>query len=267
MIVAIILFVLICLYLLALRGRSGHPQLAVLKGYSYAHRGLHDSARPENSLAAFRAAVEHGFGMELDVHLLKDGTLAVIHDSLLKRTTGAEGRVEDLTEAELSGYFLQGTDQTIPTLPQVLDLVQGSVPLIIELKSADNNYAALSKTACDLLDRYTGPYCMESFDPRCVLWLKKNRPQIIRGQLVENFLNTNVSVSWFSRLLMTCQLGNFLIQPDFVAYKYSDRKNLSNFLVRKLWKVQGISWTLKTPEEYRTATDEGYLPIFENFIP
>lgn len=267
MIIAIILLVLIGLYLFSLGGRTGHPGLAALKGYSYAHRGLHDAQRPENSLAAFRAAVEHGFGMELDVHLLKDGTLAVIHDSLLQRTTGAAGRVEELTEAALSGYFLQGTGQTIPTLPQVLDLVQGKVPLIIELKSVDNNYAALSQAACALLDGYNGPYCMESFDPRCVLWLKKNRPQVIRGQLVENFLASKTSVSRFLKFLLTYQLGNFLIRPDFVAHKFKDRKNLSNFLVRKLWRLQGVSWTLGSPEEYRTAADEGYLPIFENFIP
>ena len=83
-------------YLLALKGRTGHPGLGELRGWNYAHRGLHGAGVPENSLAAFRAAVEHGYGAELDVHLLKDGGLAVIHDSRLERTTGKPGKVEEL---------------------------------------------------------------------------------------------------------------------------------------------------------------------------
>ena len=84
------------LYALAVRGRTGHPGLQALKGWRYAHRGLHGNGIPENSMAAFRAALEHGFGIELDVHLLKDGTLAIMHDHDLKRTTGLEGKIEDL---------------------------------------------------------------------------------------------------------------------------------------------------------------------------
>ena len=109
-------------YLFMVRGRKGHPGLENLRGWNYAHRGLHNENRPENSMAAFRAALEHGYGIELDVHLLKDGNLAVIHDSDLKRTTGAEGKIEDLTTQQLSLYHLEGTDQTIPTFREVLDL-------------------------------------------------------------------------------------------------------------------------------------------------
>ena len=97
----VILLVLILLYLLALCCRTGHPGWQQLTGWHYAHRGLHGNGIPENSMAAFRLALEKGYGIELDVHLLKDGTLAVIHDSALKRTTGAEGRIEDLTKAQL----------------------------------------------------------------------------------------------------------------------------------------------------------------------
>lgn len=267
MIIFIVLILLIVLYLFSLRGRTHHPGMKTLQGYSYAHRGLHDGKRPENSLAAFEAAVEHGFGMELDVHLLKDGSLAVIHDSLLLRTTGAPGRVEDLTADDLPCYRLQGTGQTIPTLSQVLELVQGKVPLIVELKTADGNHAQLCQRVCSLLDSYNGPCCIESFDPRCVLWLKKHRPDIIRGQLVENFLAVKSSVPWILKFLLTHQLTNFLLRPDFVAHKFADRKLPGNFLVRKLWRVQGVSWTLRTTDEYRTATEEGYIPIFENFTP
>ena len=262
-----ILVLLAVLYLLSLRGRTGHPGLEALKGHSYAHRGLHDDTRPENSMAAFEAAVEHGFGIELDVHLLKDGSLAVMHDSLLQRTTGAEGKIENLTKEQLSQYRLEGTEQTIPLFSDVLKLCDGKIPLIVELKTADNNYAALTEAACEMLKSYPGVYCMESFDPHCIRWLKQNRPEVIRGQLGGNFFVPNSPVPWILKFLMTYQMMNFLTQPDFSAYKFTDRKNLSNFLVRKLWGLQGVSWTLKTKEEYDTAVSEGLLPIFENFVP
>ena len=100
---------------------AGRPDLEGLQMYDYAHRGLHDAAAgvPENSLAAFRKAVENGYGMELDVHLTRDGKLAVIHDSNLERVCGAEGRVEDLTWEELQNFRLLGTEEKIPSLSQV----------------------------------------------------------------------------------------------------------------------------------------------------
>ena len=262
-----ILVLLAVLYLFSLHGRRGRPGLKALQGHRYAHRGLHDETRPENSMAAFEVAVEHGFGIELDVHLLKDGTLAVFHDSDLKRITGKEGKLEDLTKEQLPEYFLCGTEQTIPLFSDVLQLCGGKIPLIVELKSANNNYAALTEATCEMLKSYPGVYCMESFDPRCVRWLKQNRPDIIRGQLAENFMVSKSPVSKVLKFLLTHQLLNFLTVPDFVAYKFADRKNLSNFLVRKLWGLQGVSWTLRTMEEYRTAQSEDLIPIFENFVP
>lgn len=264
----IVLAVLAAVYLLSLSGRRGHPGLAALRGWRYAHRGLHDAAAPENSLAAFRRAVEHGFGAELDVHLLKDGTLAVMHDSALKRVTGAEGVIEDLTAQDLPNYHLCGTQETIPMFSQVLEVFSGRTPLIVELKTAGDNYAALTEAACAMLDAYPGVYCLESFDPRCLLWLKKHRPELVRGQLAENFLKSSGAKG--SRLLlwmMTTQIGNFLTRPDFVAYKYADRKTLGNFLCRRLWGLQGVSWTLRSKQELDTAEKEGWLPIFENFLP
>ena len=265
-ILAIIVFIAL-LYVLSLRGRTGHKGLATLRGWAYAHRGLHDEHRPENSMAAFRAALENGYGIELDIHLLSDGNLADIHDSSLLRTTGREGMIEDLTTEDLNDYFLEGTLETIPTFSQVLELFDGKAPLVVELKSAGNNCAALCEAACKLLEGYKGVYCIESFDPRCILWLKKHRPELIRGQLSRNFFSGKDKLPWILKFLMTYQLCNFLTLPDFISYHYCDRKNLGCFLVRKLWNVQGVTWTLKTPQEHETAVNEGWLPIFENYTP
>ena len=267
MIVAILLVVLFVLYLLSLRGRRNAPGWKGLLGWKYAHRGLHDAEKPENSLAAFRAALEHGYGVELDLHLLADGNLGVMHDSDLSRTTGQEGRMEDLTTEDLSRHFLQGTSETIPQFSQVLNLFRGKVPMIIELKTVDNNYAELCEAVCAMLEGYEGPYCIESFDPRCVRWLRQHRPDIIRGQLAENFLKSKANQPFFLRLAVTAQWENFLTVPDFVAYKYAHRNTLGNYLVRNLWGVKGVSWTLRTREEYDTAVSEGWLPIFEGFLP
>lgn len=265
----LIVLVLTGLYLLALRGRTGHPGLDQLLNWKYAHRGLHciEEGVPENSLKAFDLAAEHGYGAELDVHLLADGGLGIMHDSDLMRTTGCEGRMEDLTVARLQNYHLQGTDQTIPTLEQVLETVHGRTPLIIELKAV-NNAAQLCETTCRLLDSYQGLYCLESFNPRCTIWLRKHRPDLIRGQLAENALRLKESrVPWIIRFLMTYDLSNFLGRPDFLAYDFRTRNNLSNFLCRKLWDIQGVSWTLRTRQDYDTAVEEGWIPIFEGIRP
>ena len=267
MIVALAVILLGILYIFALRGRRRHPLLRKLRQWKYAHRGLHGHGVPENSMEAFRLAVENGYGMELDVHLLADGNLAVIHDASLLRTAGVDVMVESLTTQELANYRLEGTDQTIPTFRQVLELLDGKVPLIVELKPENGNHAELTKTACDILSAYGGLYCIESFDPRCIRWLKKNRPQIVRGQLAHNSLRENGKVPYILRFVMTNLLSNFWNVPDFVAYRYCDRDRLSLRIARKFWKIQGVSWTLRTQEEFDTAVQENWIPIFEGFKP
>ena len=266
-IILITAVVLAALYVLSTQGRAGHPGLEALKGWKYAHRGLHDETLPENSMGAFRAALEHGYGIELDIHLMKDGNLAVIHDSSLKRTAGVDVKITDLTKEELINYPLGGTREIIPTFDQVLELYAGKAPLIIELKE-DGNCGELVDAAVKAMKNYDGPYCMESFHPMCVYELKKRYPEIIRGQLVMDYFKEEDSplpkvVKW----LITNQVENFLTQPDFISYRFSDRKTFSNLLTRKYWSLQGVTWTLKSQEELDQAVAEGWLPIFEGFKP
>lgn len=262
-----IVLILVVLYILSLLGRRNHPGMTALRNWAYAHRGLHNEARPENSMSAFRAALDAGYGIELDIHLLKDGNLGVMHDSSLKRTAGADVKIEDLTTSDLGKYHLGGTSETIPEFRQVLELFAGKAPLIVELKPSGGNHDALAKAACEMLDGYQGAYCIESFDPRCILWLRKNRPDIIRGQLAENYFKTDNKLPWVLKFLLTNSMANFLTLPDFTAYRFQDRKGLSNFLVRKLWGVQGVSWTIRSQTDFDTAVDEDWIPIFENFEP
>ena len=266
--VLVILLLLVVLYAFSTNGRRGQPGFEKFKPFFYAHRGLHGKGVPENSMLAFRKAKDAGYGIELDIHLLKDGKLAVIHDSLLKRTTGRDGVVEDLTEAELKDYYLEGTLETIPLFSQVLELYSGAAPLIVELKCENNNYAELCAKACQLLDGYNGLYCLESFDPRCISWLRKNRPDLIRGQLSENYFHSpNSKLPRILKFVLSWQMMNFLVMPDFVAYRFRDRAHPSNWFARKLWKLHGVSWTLKSQRELDEALADNCLAIFEGFIP
>ncbi|MBP3683850.1 MAG: glycerophosphodiester phosphodiesterase [Oscillospiraceae bacterium] len=263
-----LILILIALLLFCTYCRKDHPGLKDLQGWSYAHRGLHGNGIPENSMAAFKAALEHGYGIELDIHLLKDGNLAVMHDSLLNRTTGEAGRIEDLTTEQLKDYRLQGTEETIPEFMDVLTLFDGKAPLIVELKPESGNQAALAEAACKMLETYKGVFCLESFDPRCIAWLKKNRPDIIRGQLTENYFRSRNDLPDYLRFLLTHNLTSFLTRPDFLAWHFDHRKDSPiTELCRKLWKVQGVTWTLRSKADYDTAVAEGWLPIFEGFEP
>ena len=253
------------LYLWCLKGRAGHPLLAKLKTWKYAHRGLHNADRPENSMSAFRAALDHGYGIELDIHLMKDGNLAVIHDSSLKRTAGDDVTVESLTSQTLKQYTLLGSGENIPLFREVLELYQGKAPLIVELKCVDNNHAQLCEAACKLLDEFNCLYCLESFDPRCIRWLKKHRPELVRGQLAENTMHTKSKLPWILKLVLTYHISNVYTRPDFIAYKFADRKTFGTEICRKLWKIQGVTWTLKTREQFDLAVQEEWIPIFERF--
>ena len=270
-IILIILAVLFLLYLLCLRCRRGHADWAHFRQWRYAHRGLHNKEKgiPENSMAAFKLAAANGFGAELDVHLMKDGKLAVIHDASLLRTAGADVLIEDLTAEELENYRLEGTEQRIPLLEDVLPLFVDRAPLIVELKAERGNAEALAAAACKVLDKYKAEYCVESFDPRCLMWLWQDRPDVIRGQLSENFTahgdaqHLPGGVRW----ILTNLLLNVRTRPDFIAYRFEDRANLSLRLCRGFYRVQEASWTVRDRETMEKAEAAGNLVIFENFDP
>lgn len=261
-----IVIVLFALFLLALKGRTNRDLSYFLK-FRYAHRGLHDKPTvPENSLAAFRAAVEKGYAIELDVHLMRDGNIAVIHDASLKRTAGDDVKIEDLETADLSKYTLEESNEKIPTFREVLDLVDGKVPLLVEIKP-EGNCAAVTKRTVEMLREYKGEYVIESFDPRCILWLKKNAPDIIRGQLTENFIKTRSGLKWPTRILLTSLLFNFINSPDFIAVRDTDRYDLPIQIATKLWGVKKFVWTITDNENLLKLESEGFTPIFEKFNP
>ena len=244
-----------------------------MRHFRYAHRGLHEQGAgiPENSLAAFRRAVEHGFAAELDVHLLSDGSLAVFHDSALQRMTGREGVIEDLTAERLSDYRLGGTEETIPQLCDVLKLFEGTgLPLLVELKAYRGNHNALTARTVEELDKHRVPYVMESFDPRCLLWLRRNRPEIVRGQLAQDFLRDTQSASGLGKAadgVLSSLALDAATRPDFVAFNFDHRDARSLRRAKRRENVDVFYWTIRSREDMETAEAEGAQVIFEGFIP
>jgi len=183
---ALLLFFLVYLYLIkpTLKRRKITLEYAE---WAYAHRGLHSDTVAENSLTAFKLAVEKSYAIELDVRLSKDGELVVFHDDTLDRVVGTEGRVDAFTYAELKDMKLSGTEDTIPLFEEVLRLVDGRVPLLIELKEDAGKYGVTEKTL-EVLKGYKGRYIIESFNPLALGRVKKLAPTVLRGILSMNYM-------------------------------------------------------------------------------
>lgn len=263
-----IFVVMILLYLAMIRPRMFHrPKRNDFKKWYYAHRGLHDnqSAAPENSLAAFRRAVDAGYGIELDVQLSRDRIPVVFHDYTLERACGVKGYVKDYTYEELQQFHLFQSEERIPGFEDVLKLVDGRVPLIVELKIEFKDLS-LCPIADRLLRRYKGMYCMESFNPLGLFWYRCHRKDVMRGQLSDAFWQEG-EYRGILYLLLQNLLTNFIGRPDFVAYHSKYPRTLSRKICCDVMGALGAAWTIKSQEELDRARKDFDLFIFEGFRP
>lgn len=263
----LIILCLTALYLLMIMPRFRKPDCSALMNHYYAHRGLHDSASgiPENSMKAFRAAVERGYGIELDVQISSDGIPVIFHDTNLRRMCGVDRPLMELTLAELKELSLGGTDERIPTLREFLDMVDGQVPLIVEIKMEKRD-DRIPEAANELLKNYKGVYCIESFHPSALIWYRQHRPDVFRGQLCTNFVKESKNLS-LPLFLLGKMLTNFVSRPDFIAYNWKYRGDLSRQLCCRLYHALPVAWTIRSQEELDACRQDFRLFIFENFIP
>lgn len=239
-----------------------------IKRYDYAHRGLHDNAKgiPENSLMAFRLAAESGFGMELDLQLTKDGRLVVHHDDNLKRSCGEDVRILDLTYEELQAYTIFGTEEHIPLFEEALAAIGRRTPVVVEIK-AYTKAEEICPAVWEILKEYRGSYCIESFDPRAVRWFREHQPLVIRGQLMQKYQKGDHGLNMWTAFFASYMFTNCYTRPDFEAYDFNGRNNLSLTVSRKLLGMQEVSWTIRNWKDYRLVKNSGGICIFEGFEP
>lgn len=266
MIITIIIIVLIYLFFISTRKCKTIPKS--VEPNLYAHRGLHDNINfPfENTLEAFRLAVENGYGIELDVQFTRDKQIVVVHDNNIKRVCGIDKKVSDCTYEELKSYpIFDGS--YIPLFSEVLELVSGKVPLLIEIKHY-SDVKELSEKTYEMLKNYNGDYCIESFHPLALLWFRKNAPEVFRGQLASGHIDNANGAKYFEQLFLLSLLCNVISAPHFISYTSEHDNNLSMFLIKKIFKPKLAAFTLKNQEELDRALEKGYtMPIFEGFIP
>lgn len=267
-IVGIVILLLAVFYMLMIMPHlRRRPEAKSFKKWLYAHRGLHDNGTdaPENSMAAFAKAVEAGFGIELDIQLSKDRIPVVFHDFNLKRVCGVDGRVKDFTYEELRQFCLLESQERIPRLEDVLKLVNGRVPLIVEFKIEFIDLS-LCSIADGILRRYNGPYCMESFNPLGVWWYRRHHREVMRGQLSDAFLKKGEYRGILYFMLQNL-LANFIGKPDFVAYDHKYPGVLSRKICRDLYRNTAAAWTIKSQEDLDRARRYFDIFIFESFLP
>ncbi len=259
------LFLLYCIFIMPrLFNRADRMPFA---GYYYAHRGFHnnESDAPENSIPAFLKAVEKGYGIELDVQLTKDEKVVVFHDGDLNRVCKTDAPVNSKTYAELCELTLCSSKEHIPLFEDVLKAVDGKVPLIVEIKMVDSN-TRVCELANELLLKYKGIYCVESFHPAAVRWFGKHRPELLRGQLSSNFAKDDGKTESFGKFMVHFLLSDLMCRPDFIAY-CCDYPNNFSFMLTKLFGALPVAWTVKTPEVLKKVKNKYKLFIFEGFSP
>ena len=265
LLIILIIFILFVIFLIA-PGKYQKSMVAPLQYKNYAHRGLHNKSKtiPENSMAAFRKAVEHGYGIELDIQFTKDEQIVVFHDDNLSRVCGIDNRLDSYTYEELRQFSLCNTNEQIPLFIDVLKMIDGKVPLIVELKNGPKNKLLCEKTY-EILKNYHGDFCVESFQPLIVAWFKKNAPEILRGQLSAGPEEFKKQLTKLQAFAISRVLTNIVARPHFIAY----HKNKSAWLV-KLSELLGAIpavWTIRDNDDSAYYEKTNDMVIFEFYSP
>jgi len=228
-----------------------------LRGRDYAHRGLHGGEVPENSLSAFSAAISRGLGIECDVQQTRDGRAVVFHDWELDRQTGESGPVGQRTAAELSRVALGASTDRIPTLHDLLGMVRGRVPLLIEVKTRhERRVGSLCLAVRRDLEGYGGPVAVMGFDPRVAAWFRRHAPRVVRGLVVSEEGARTLSGS------VRRHLALWHAKPDFLAYDVRDLPSRFAAAQRKRG-LPVLTWTVRGSAPRQRAAEHADAPIVE----
>ena len=238
---------------------TGRPSLAWLVEHPIAHRGLHDrtQGRPENSMAAFRAAIAGNYAIECDLQPSADGVPMVFHDDELDRLTGATGNIRDRASAELSGLRLSDTPETIPSLADLLAETAGKVSLILELKSQKGRDGGFARAVADLLKGYGGSVAAMSFEAALMADFREAAPDLHRGLVAEG--------DWRSFLEVMSAIVR--CKAQFMSYSIDDLPTPAPVLAHRVLGLPLICWTVRTEADVRKAERWTDQITFEGFIP
>ena len=230
-------------------------RLAGLISRPFAHRGLHGRGIPENSRAAFDAAIAAGRGIELDVQASADGRAMVFHDERLDRLAAAAGAVAARTAGELGAIRLKGSAETIPTLDEVLALVGGRTGLLIEVKAPGRRADGLSGAVERALRGYKGPVAVMSFNPEVGRWFAVHAPATLRGLVVTEKGRRR-------RDGLVRRLAAWRVRPDFLAYDIRDLPSTFAAAQRSLGRPI-LTWTCRSDSDWARAGEHADQVIFE----
>lgn len=226
-----------------------------------AHRGLWGGEILENSISAYKNAVSKGFPIEIDLYSSVDGVLYCFHDSTLDRMTGKQGYIYEKDSTTLNSITLINSNEKIPTFDDVLEIVDGKVPLLIEIKNQPDK--TIVEKVVNRLKNYSGEFAVQSFNPLYIKKIKKLAPEFIRGILSTTDKDDLKTQSFLERKVISKMLLNFLIKPDFISCKYTDfplkKRKTKNKLV--------LCWTVTSKEIYEKVKPFANNIIFENFMP
>ena len=264
-----ILIIIVVIYLYLIKPDNSRKEALIPYHQRYiCHRGFYNNEDvPENSLSAFKKAVDNNYGIELDIQLTKDDKLVVFHDASLLRMCGVDKNLIDCTYEELKHYPLLDTKERIPLFSEVLKCLKKDTPLIVEIKG-DGRFIEATKKTVEMMRQYDGLYNMESFNPLVVKYLKDHEPDIIRGQLSYNFLADKESpISFYLKFIATNLLYISTVKPDYVAYDIENMHNLSFRIISRIYKGECVAWTVKSQKQLEQARKYYQTFIFDSFIP
>lgn len=241
--------------------------LDFLTGRPIAHRGLHDRSRGiiENSASAFAAALAYGYAIECDLQITRDGEAVVFHDEQLERLTGTQGLVKDSTAAEITALTLRGGSDKVQSFAALLSQVNGRVPLVIELKSHWDGDERLAMRALRVLEGYSGPYCLMSFDPDVVAALRRLSPITPRGIVAERAFDPYFAWLPLARQQELRSLSHLSrTRPDFISF-YFEELPFAPVTALRAAGMPVISWTIRSAAEARQALRHSDQITFEGF--
>lgn len=272
-VIFLIILISLTIYLYAIMPNMfKRNDFAQIMGFDYAHRGVHSSRKklkenpkktPENSLKGFKKALEKGYGIELDIQVSKDKKVMIYHDFTLEEGCGLNKKISDLSLSELQQLKLFGTKERIPTLEETLALIDGQVPIIVEIKSKES-----TKEKCEIiskmLDDYKGIYCIKSFNPYAVYWYRKNRPKVLRGQLATDLIKDESDEKGLIRnFVLSNLLMNFFAKPDFISYKYMYKNKSSFKICKNIFRIPTMAWTIRSLKDYDENKDDFDIMIID----